>query len=140
MELSLFTHIEVDRSQGQVCGHYIVHLVCASTVFSLLSFHTSSTPLSSALEQSLASDPIAPVLAAKHLLALDRKLAAVLAVVRDCVAAAARPEDVVMVRDECYTTTCGPARRWMMATSSPVKKMFIICMKTRSTRPIDAEL
>ena len=89
MELSLVTHIEVDRSPGQVCGHYIVHLVCASTVFSLLSFHTSSTPLSSALEQSLASDPIAPVLAAKHLLALDRRLAAVLGVVRDCVAAAA---------------------------------------------------
>ena len=102
MELSVDTHIEVDRSPGQVCGHYIVHLVCASTVFLLLSFHTSSTPLSSALEQSLASDPIAPVLAAKHLLALDRRLAAVLGVVRDCVAAAARPEDVVMVRDECY--------------------------------------
>ena len=64
-------------------------MVRASTVSTLLSFHTSSTPLSSALEQSLASDPIAPVLAAKHLLALDRRLAAVLGVVRDCVAAAA---------------------------------------------------
>ena len=64
-------------------------MVRASTVSTLLSFHTSSTPLSSALEQSLASDPIAPVLAAKHLLALDRRLAAVLGVVRDCVAAVA---------------------------------------------------
>ena len=77
-------------------------MIRASTVSTLLSFHTGPAPLSSVLASALTSDPISPVLADKHLLALDRRLAKTLGVVRDCLGAAKRPEEVIMITDEDY--------------------------------------
>jgi len=77
-------------------------MIRASTVSTLLSFHTGAAPLSSVLASALTSDPISPVLAPKHLLALDRRLAKTLGVVRDCLGAAKRPEEVIMITDEDY--------------------------------------
>ena len=77
-------------------------MIRASTVQTLLSFHTGPTPLSSALASVLTSDPISPVLPDKHLLALDRRLEKTLGVVRDCLEAAKRPEEVIMINDDDY--------------------------------------
>ena len=77
-------------------------MIRKSTVTMMMTYHTGDTPLSSALNQSLSSDPISPVLPDQHLLALDRRLAVILDVVRDCVKNADKPEDVIIVRDEDY--------------------------------------
>lgn len=77
-------------------------MIRASTVQTLLSFHTGPAPLSSALASVLTSDPISPVLPDKHLLALDRRLEKTLGVVRDCLEAAKRPEEVIMINDDDY--------------------------------------
>ena len=77
-------------------------MIRASTVATLLSLQTGPSPLSSVLASSLTSDPISPVLPAKHLLALDRRLDKTLGVVRDCLEAAKRPEEVIMNTDEDY--------------------------------------
>ena len=67
----------------------------------MLAFH-SGPSLSSALNTSLSRDPISPVLEDKHLLALDRRLAAVLGVVRDCIGSVGTVEDVIMATDDSY--------------------------------------
>lgn len=59
--------------------------VRASTVRMLLDYHNGDKSLSQALEESLASDPIAPVLWKPHLLALDRRVAIILGEIRKCV-------------------------------------------------------
>ncbi|XP_058062771.1 extracellular serine/threonine protein CG31145 [Anopheles bellator] len=60
-------------------------LLRASTLETLLKFHNGPKPLSEAMRDSMASDPIAPVLWEPHLVALDRRVAIVLQAVRDCV-------------------------------------------------------
>jgi len=62
-------------------------LVRQSTLRRLIQLHTSSAEgkLSSLVEQSMAADPLNPVLTQAHIRALDRRLAIVLKVTRDCV-------------------------------------------------------
>ena len=76
-------------------------LVRSSTVEMLLSYHTGPS-LSSTLSNSMAADPISPVLEDKHLLALDRRLAIVLGVIRNCLQSAGTSEEVIMATDSSY--------------------------------------
>ena len=74
----------------------------ASTLSMLLTFQQGSTPLSVALKQSLASDPIDPVLEDKHLLALDRRVVLILDMVRECLKNTDSAGDVVFANDDDY--------------------------------------
>lgn len=47
-------------------------------------FHNGAKPLSDVMRESLAKDPIAPVLWEPHLEALDRRIVIILQGVRDC--------------------------------------------------------
>lgn len=49
------------------------------------SFHNGPTRLSIAMRQSMAKDPVAPVLWEPHLDALDRRISIVLQAIRDCI-------------------------------------------------------
>ncbi|XP_018563569.1 extracellular serine/threonine protein CG31145-like, partial [Anoplophora glabripennis] len=55
-----------------------------STLETLLRFHNGPTKLSEALRQSLARDPIAPILWEPHLVAIDRRVEIVLRGLREC--------------------------------------------------------
>uniref|UniRef100_A0A182RXI1 Fam20C domain-containing protein n=1 Tax=Anopheles funestus TaxID=62324 RepID=A0A182RXI1_ANOFN len=68
-------------------------LIRASTLETLLRFHNGPKALSEAMRESMAIDPIAPVLWEPHLTALDRRVAIVLQAVRDCIRKSAE-EDV----------------------------------------------
>jgi len=103
-------HLDHGRAFGK-SGHdeisilaplYQCCMIRSSTLKSLLSFHNGDQTLSSVLQQSMASDPINPVLLNKHLLALDRRLGIILGMVRDCVSAAEDPKEVIFPRDEDY--------------------------------------
>lgn len=48
-------------------------------------FHNGKKKLSVAMLESLAADPVAPVLWTAHLQALDRRIGLILAVLRDCI-------------------------------------------------------
>lgn len=61
-------------------------LIRESTLRRLLSFNSGPQHLSDYMRNSLAKDPVNPVLAEAHLLALDRRLQIILHSVRDCVA------------------------------------------------------
>lgn len=50
------------------------------------SFHNGPTRLSVAMRQSMARDPVAPILWEPHLDALDRRIGIILQAVRDCIA------------------------------------------------------
>lgn len=49
------------------------------------SINNSDQPLSSRMRDSMAEDPIAPVLWEAHMAALDRRLVIVLQAIRDCI-------------------------------------------------------
>lgn len=57
----------------------------ASTLHTLLKFHNGPKSLSQALNETLANDPVAPVLWEPHLTALDRRVAIILKELRKCV-------------------------------------------------------
>ncbi|XP_073995753.1 extracellular serine/threonine protein CG31145 isoform X3 [Rhodnius prolixus] len=57
-----------------------------STLDVLLRYHTGDKRLSEALRESMAMDPVAPVLWEPHFTALDRRVGIVLQAVRDCLA------------------------------------------------------
>lgn len=103
-------HLDHGRAFGK-SGHdeisilaplYQCCMLRASTLSMLLSFHRGSTPLSVALKQSLTSDPIDPVLEDKHLLALDRRVALILDMVRECLKNGDNVGDVVFAQDDDY--------------------------------------
>lgn len=48
-------------------------------------FHNGPKPLSQIMRESMSSDPIAPVLAEQHLIALDRRVQIILQELRKCV-------------------------------------------------------
>lgn len=61
-------------------------------------FHNGPKPLSKLMKDSMAGDPVAPVLWEPHLVALDRRVSIILAAMRDCVEA--HPiHDVVFAHD-----------------------------------------
>ena len=74
-----------------------------ATISMLLSYHSGPVSLSAALNRSLSSDPISPVLTSQHLEAVDRRVGLVLQVVRECLDAANTEEEVIFIRDELYT-------------------------------------
>ena len=77
-------------------------MIRSSTLTTLLSYNSGPVALSAAMRRSLAVDPVAPVLLEPHLLALDRRVAVVLQVVRECVNRADGPEEVIFIRDDLY--------------------------------------
>lgn len=60
-------------------------MIRQSTLATLLRFHNGPTRLSVAMKQSMARDPVAPVLWEPHLTALDRRVGIILQAIRDCV-------------------------------------------------------
>jgi len=74
-----------------------------TTVSMLLSYHTGPTSLGAALNKSLSSDPINPVLTNQHLDAVDRRVGLVLQVVRECLDASDVEDDVIFIRDDLYS-------------------------------------
>ena len=84
-----------------------VHIQCCvirySTISMLLSYHSGPVLLSAALNRSLSSDPIKPVLTNQHLEAVDRRVGLVLQVVRECLDTAEMAENVVFIRDDLYS-------------------------------------
>lgn len=68
-------------------------LIRSSTLETLLLLHNGPKPLSERLRESMASDPIVPVLWEPHLAALDRRVGIILQAVRDCVKKASEEED-----------------------------------------------
>ncbi|KAG7210456.1 hypothetical protein KM043_011984 [Ampulex compressa] len=61
-------------------------MIRQTTLGTLLRFHNGPTRLSEAMRQSMAKDPVAPVLWAPHLTALDRRVGLVLQAIRECIA------------------------------------------------------
>lgn len=59
-------------------------LIRQSTLATLLRFHNGQRKLSDLMRESMASDPVSPVLWEPHLVALDRRVKIVLQAVRDC--------------------------------------------------------
>lgn len=58
-------------------------------------FHNGPKKLSAAMRESMASDPIAPVLWEPHLVALDRRVGIILQAIRDCINKS-EPNEVVL--------------------------------------------
>ncbi|XP_055300430.1 extracellular serine/threonine protein CG31145-like [Sitodiplosis mosellana] len=73
-------------------------LIRSSTLQSLLDVHSSPNPLSQYMRESLAEDPIAPILWEPHLEALDRRLIIVLQATRDCISRYSA-EEVLVTKD-----------------------------------------
>ncbi|KAJ8664352.1 hypothetical protein QAD02_006014, partial [Eretmocerus hayati] len=73
-------------------------MIRQSTLATLLRYHNGPVKLSNAMRESLARDPVAPILWEPHLVALDRRIPIVLQAVRDCLSRSLRWDDVV--RDE----------------------------------------
>ncbi|KAK0173041.1 hypothetical protein PV328_006295 [Microctonus aethiopoides] len=59
-------------------------MISRNTLATLLKYHNGPQRLSTAMRQSLAKDPVAPVLWEPHLTALDRRVSLILQAVRDC--------------------------------------------------------
>ncbi|GAB0099970.1 extracellular serine/threonine protein CG31145 [Sergentomyia squamirostris] len=72
-------------------------LIRASTLETLLRFHNGKR-MSEAMRDSMAKDPVAPVLWEPHLEALDRRIGIILQGIRDCVKKN-QPGDVVIQND-----------------------------------------
>ncbi|XP_023287525.1 extracellular serine/threonine protein CG31145 [Orussus abietinus] len=60
-------------------------MIRQSTLATLLKFHNGPVRLSAAMKESMAKDPVSPVLWEPHLAALDRRVVLILQAVRDCV-------------------------------------------------------
>ncbi|XP_078035744.1 extracellular serine/threonine protein CG31145 [Augochlora pura] len=60
-------------------------MIRQSTLGILLKFHNGPVRLSEAIRESMAKDPVAPVLWEPHLTALDRRVRVILQAVRDCI-------------------------------------------------------
>ncbi|XP_031624511.1 extracellular serine/threonine protein CG31145-like [Contarinia nasturtii] len=78
-------------------------MIRASTLERLLEFQAGAKPLSSVLRESLARDPIAPVLWEPHLEALDRRVDIILKGVRDCIAKNSIDDVVITYENVVFT-------------------------------------
>ena len=76
----------------------------ASTLETLLRYHKSppDQSLGSALMASLEADPVRPVLMDPHYQAVDRRVAIILKVLRECIKAASHPAEVIFSHDDLY--------------------------------------
>ncbi|XP_036139405.1 extracellular serine/threonine protein CG31145 isoform X3 [Monomorium pharaonis] len=70
-------------------------IIRQTTLSTLLRFHNGPMRLSTAMRQSMARDPVTPVLWEPHLDALDRRIGIVLQAVRDCIARENSSQQVV---------------------------------------------
>jgi len=104
-------HLDHGRAFGRA-GHdeitilaplYQCCMIRASTVSTLLSYHSGPRRLSAALRRSLAEDPVSPVLLEPHLAAVDRRVARVLTTLTECLTASAAPDRVILARDSLYS-------------------------------------
>ncbi|XP_057324357.1 extracellular serine/threonine protein CG31145 [Microplitis mediator] len=75
-------------------------MIRQSTLKILLKYHNSPQRLSAAMRQSMAKDPVAPVLWEPHLSALDRRIGLILQAVRDCLNRSEHYEQVIQELDE----------------------------------------
>ncbi|KAH0540615.1 hypothetical protein KQX54_018541 [Cotesia glomerata] len=75
-------------------------MIRQSTLKVLLKYHNSPQRLSAVMRQSMAKDPVAPVLWEPHLSALDRRIGLILQAVRDCLNRSEHYEQVIQERDE----------------------------------------
>ena len=78
-------------------------MVRASTLETLLRYHhTPEQSLGSALKTTLETDPVKPVLLDPHYQAVDRRVAIILKVLRECIKAASHPAEVIFSHDDLY--------------------------------------
>ncbi|RXG72406.1 hypothetical protein Avbf_03842 [Armadillidium vulgare] len=66
------------------------------SIHNVFKYQNGPQKLSSALQMSMAEDPLMPILWEPHLIALDRRLGMILQIVRECVQKAHDPFDVVV--------------------------------------------
>ena len=80
----------------------------SSTLQSLLTSHRESIDagngLGQALKARLESDPVNPVLLDVHYQAVDRRVAIILKVMRECLKAANNPAEVIFSHDDLYNS------------------------------------
>lgn len=86
--------IKVNTKKNQT-RKYFENLIFFILYFSI---HNSPKPLSTRMRESLAEDPITPILYEPHLDALDRRLMLVLQATRDCISRYS-DEEVLITKD-----------------------------------------
>lgn len=64
--------------------------------FLFFRLHNGPKRLSEAMRESMAEDPIAPILWEPHMVALDRRLGIILQIVRECIKKVHDPFEVVI--------------------------------------------
>ena len=103
-------HLDHGRGFGK-SGHdeltilapiYQCCMMRSSTLERLLQFHQQG--LGSALKLSLEADPVNPVLLEVHFQAVDRRVAIILKVLRQCLQAANDPAEVIFSHDDLYNS------------------------------------
>ncbi len=78
-------------------------MIREATLSRLLAFHNSPTAsLGQTLRANLEADPVTPVLLDDHIEAVDRRVAIILQVVRDCLSQSDHTSDVIYTHDELY--------------------------------------
>lgn len=77
--------VRIPSKQGQ--RQYLLLVLISLYSFNCIDFriHNGPKSLSTLMSESMADDPITPILEQPHLDALDRRLAIVLHAVRDCI-------------------------------------------------------
>ena len=75
----------------------------STTLETLLRYHKApELSLGSALKASLELDPVRPVLLDPHYQAVDRRVAIILKVLRECLKAASNHAEVIFSHDDLY--------------------------------------
>ncbi|KRX78770.1 Extracellular serine/threonine protein kinase FAM20C [Trichinella sp. T6] len=92
-----------------------------STVWTLLKYYFGPSSLGDALKQSMASDPVSPVLADKHLIAVNRRLEIVLFKLAECIIqAGGNHRQVILSR--LFNNNNGFIRQQQQQQQQPVTK------------------
>ena len=80
-------------------------MIRSTTLQKLLKYHNAKGPQSTlgfALKTSLEKDAVRPVLLDAHYQAVDRRMAIILKVLRQCLKAANGPAEVIFSHDDLY--------------------------------------